>query len=297
MVGQALLRAPSDADDFANALAWRLRLWLLGLPAAIGLATLRSILKLWVGFSPATSGVHSAGNGPAMRAALLGLCLGNDPDRLRAYVRASTRLTHTDPRAERGALLIAVAAHYGAGLDQGLIDGTDFLHAARQTIAEPDAELLSLYGTLEAFLARNAAPAEFAQALGLHGRVGGYIYHSVPVALYCWLRFPRDFRRPVEEVIALGGDTDSTAALVGGLAGATLGWRAIPEEWIDGIWEWPRTVAWMRALAQCLADQFGDDQVPRSAELRLFWPGLIARNLAFFAIVILHVLRRLLPPY
>jgi hypothetical protein len=35
---------------------------------------------------------------------------------------------------------------------------------------------------------------------------------------------------------------------------------------------------------------------PRPA-LRLFWPGLIPRNLFFLAIVFLHGFRRLLPPY
>src|SRR5947209_8063775 len=105
MVGQALLSAADDADRFAQSLAWRLRLWLLGLPAGTGRATLRAVGKLWLGCSPARSGVWSAGNGPAMRAALLGVCLGHAPERLRCYVRASTRLTHTDPRAERGALL------------------------------------------------------------------------------------------------------------------------------------------------------------------------------------------------
>jgi ADP-ribosyl-[dinitrogen reductase] hydrolase len=33
MTGQALLRAPEDVDVFARSLAWRLRFWLLGLPA------------------------------------------------------------------------------------------------------------------------------------------------------------------------------------------------------------------------------------------------------------------------
>lgn len=108
MVGQALLRAPERADDFARSLAWRLRLWLLGLPDGTGRATLRAILKLWLGYSPVSSGVWSAGNGPAMRAATLGVCLGHDRDRLRAYVRASTRLTLTNPRAERGSFLVAL---------------------------------------------------------------------------------------------------------------------------------------------------------------------------------------------
>jgi ADP-ribosylglycohydrolase len=114
MTGQALLRAPDDPDAFARSLAWRLRFWLLGLPAGTGGATLRAVLKLWLGFSPRRSGVWSAGNGPAMRAALLGVCLGHDRQQMRAYVRASTRLTHTDPRAERGAFLVALTAHHGA---------------------------------------------------------------------------------------------------------------------------------------------------------------------------------------
>lgn len=35
-VAQALLSAPRSPDDFARSLAWRLRFWLLCLPAGIG---------------------------------------------------------------------------------------------------------------------------------------------------------------------------------------------------------------------------------------------------------------------
>ena len=103
LTGQALLASRGDPDAFASALAWGLRWWFLGLPAGIGLATLRSILKLWLGFSPSSSGVLSAGNGAAMRSPILGLVFWDDPDRLRGFCGRSTRLTHTDPRAERGA--------------------------------------------------------------------------------------------------------------------------------------------------------------------------------------------------
>src|SRR6516162_1299842 len=57
LVGQALLRAPDDAERFGRALAWGLRLWLLGLPAGVGLATLRATVRLWLGFPPSRSGV------------------------------------------------------------------------------------------------------------------------------------------------------------------------------------------------------------------------------------------------
>ena len=293
MVGQALLRAPADADAFARSLGWRLRWWLLGLPAGTGRATLRAVLKLWLGFSPRRSGVYSAGNGPAMRAALLGICLGHDPERLRAYVRASTRLTHTDPRAERGAFLVALATYHGAMHGQG-VDREAFLREARVALPDRDDKLDRLLNQLEDHLQRNVPAVGFADALGLDRGVSGYIYHTVPLALYCWLRHPGDFRAAVEEVIVLGGDSDSTGAVVGGMVGATVGSAGIPAEWVKGVLEWPRSVAWMQKLAQRLAGSFGEASV---GPLPLFWPGLIPRNLFFLAVVLLHAFRRLLPPY
>jgi ADP-ribosyl-[dinitrogen reductase] hydrolase len=294
MLGQALLRAPEDADLFARSLAWRLRFWLLGLPAGVGRATLQAILKLWLGFSPARSGVWSAGNGPAMRSALL----GHDRERLRAYVRASTRLTHTDPRAERGAFLVALAAHHGAALGSQGVQGETFFRDVREALPDADEELRTLLDRLESSLGRNAPAVELADALGLERGISGYVYHTVPLALYCWLRHSGNFRQAVEEVITLGGDVDSTGAIVGGIAGATLGAAGIPDEWLDGLLEWPCSVSWMRRLAERLAQQFPDTGSPgRQESLPLFWPGLLPRNLLFLGVVLAHGLRRLLPPY
>jgi len=298
MVGQSLLRAPDDADRFARSLAWRLRFWLLGLPAGTGSATLRAAVKLWMGFSPKYSGVFSAGNGPAMRAAILGVCLRDDLDRLRAFVRASTRLTHTDPKAERGAFLVALAARYGTAHGPGGIQGEEFLREARALIPDLDDRLGGFLDQVESHLKQNASVVELADALGLKRGVSGYIYHSVPVALYSWLRHPGDFRRAVEEVIALGGDADSTGAIVGGIAGATYGTEGIPRDWLKGLFEWPRSVGWMHKLAKRLAARFsGEDCPDPQAPMPLFWPGLIPRNLLFLVIVLLHGFRRLLPPY
>jgi ADP-ribosylglycohydrolase len=302
LVGQALLRAPDDPEGFAHALGWGLRLWLLGVPAGVGWATLRATARLWLGIPPSRSGVFSAGNGPAMRAPLLGACLGDDTERLRAYVRASTRLTHTDPRAERGALLVAQAADHGARHGPGGVSGPAFLASVRGGLVEMDPELDGLLAKAEDHLRRDAPAEELAVALGLRRGVSGYVYHTVPLALYCWLRGPGDFRRAVEEVITLGGDADTTGAIVGGIAGATVGAVGIPAEWVRGLLEWPRSVAWLRALAARLADQFpgaGAAARPRAGggPLPLFWPGLIPRNLLFVAAVFLHALRRALPPY
>jgi ADP-ribosylglycohydrolase len=298
LVGQALLRAPNDADLFGRWLARGLRWWFLGLPAGIGRATLRACLKLWLGFPPRRSGVWSAGNGPAMRSALLGVCLGGDSAKLREFVRASTRLTHTDPRAEHGALLVALAVRHGARVGPEGVNATTFLAEVREGGNDLDPKLLDLLARLKDHLRRGATAAEFARSLGLERGVSGYVYHTVPVALYCWLHSPSDFRRAVEEVILLGGDADTTGAIVGALAGATCGAGAIPAEWLDGLLEWPRSVRWMRALAERLARQFPDEGPAVSpGPVPLFWPGVLLRNVLFFGLVLMHVFRRLLPPY
>ena len=110
MVAQAVAVAGNNPRRFASSFAWRLRFWLAGLPAGVGFATLRSILKLWLFFPPQFSGVRSAGNGPAMRSALLGVCFGHDDAALIQFVAAATGITHTDPKAECGALAVALAA-------------------------------------------------------------------------------------------------------------------------------------------------------------------------------------------
>lgn len=287
MIAEALLVGNGSLPRFTTALAWRLRLWLLGVPAGVGKATAQAILKLWAGWPPAHSGVPSAGNGPAMRAPMLGAALAGHPV-LAEFVQASTRMTHTDPRAEQGALLIALAAREGT-LHGPVHNPAPVLAMMRQQANDP--QLLSALEAIAAHLARQSSLQEFADDLGLPHGVSGFINHTVPVALYAWLRHPTDFRQAVEGVIALGGDTDTTGAITGGLLGAALGETAIPPEWIRGIAEWPRTIHWMRGLCERLA--MGSPARPPAC----CWPALPLRNAAFLLIVLYHGFRRLLPPY
>jgi len=289
MTAQALLRAPANERAFARSLAWRLRGWLLGIPAGIGLATLRSILRLWIGFPPDRSGVFSAGNGPAMRSPILGAVFGNDVENLRRYVRASTRLTHSDPKAERGAMIVAIAARHATESRDGRIDANAFFDEATREAAG-DQELLSLLESLRGHVERAAMTEEFAATMGLGRGVTGYIYHTVPVALFCWLRSPDDFERAVTDAISLGGDADTVGAIVGALAGATVGTAGIPARWLDGVMEFPRSIEWIRRLGEALA-------ATESHPVRLAWPCIPLRNAVFIAIVLVHGLRRLLPPF
>jgi ADP-ribosylglycohydrolase len=286
MTADALLRHPDDPDAFARSLAWKLRWWLLAAPAGVGSATLRAILRLWVGVPPDRSGVHSAGNGPAMRAPVIGAFFANDESRLRSVIRASTRLTHADPRAERGALIIALAAAHAVRTG----DAEGFIEVARRESA-PDEELQRTLAVASERLRDGSSPAAFADAIGLSRGVTGYINHTVPATLYCWLRSPTSYEEAVTACIALGGDTDSTAAMVGSLVGATAGAQAVPERWVEGLVEFPRSIAYLRGLAHDLAHR-----KRRPTRSPTFIPFLL-RNLIFAVIVLAHGVRRLFPPY
>jgi ADP-ribosylglycohydrolase len=280
MTAQALLAANNDPSRFARSLAWKLRWWLFGLPAAIGFGTLRSLIRLWLGFPPTRSGVRSAGNGAVMRAPIIGAWF-DDPDQIAPFIAASTAITHRDPRAHAGALAIAIAAHHAV---RGETSAPTILDDIRHRIDDP--ELLAVLDRLEHALPLE--PAAFADELGLANGVTGYVHHTVPICLHAWLRSPLDFRRAVGDVIMLGGDSDTTGAIVGALAGASAGEANIPAEWLRII-DFPRSLGWIRALSTRLSD--------RAPPLPLWWPAIPLRNAVFAAIVLVLGLRRLLPPY
>jgi ADP-ribosylglycohydrolase len=292
LVAQALIASGGQVEAFTADLARRLRYWLLGLPAGLGRATLLATLRLWVGVPPERSGVFSAGNGPVMRAPIIGAAV-DDLNLARELVRASTRMTHTDPKAEAGALAVTLAAWH-ARRHRPPDSGAYLDDLSRLNPPLPD-ELLGTIRRAAHSAAAGESTIDFAAALGLTRRVTGYVYHTVPTVMHAWLRHPDDYRSAVTAVIRCGGDTDTTAAIVGGILGSALGRPGIPADWLAGLWEWPRTVAWMDRLGRQLAQTLSARQP--ASPLRLPALGLLARNLAFLAAVLGHGVRRTLPPY
>lgn len=294
MVAQSLIAAGDDLDEFAKQLSRRLRWWLASLPAGAGLATARAILKLWFGFPPRKSGVFSAGNGPAMRSAIIGTAV-LDPTLMREFVRASTRMTHTDPKAEFGALAVALAARMASECEA--INAQAFETRLRDLLSDESAhELFELVSKTTASVARRESTEQFADSLGLRRGVSGYVYHTVPVALHAWLTNPTDFASAVTSVIRCGGDTDTTAAIVGGIVGCSVGRHGIPAHWISSLRDWPRTVEWMSGLSHQLTESRQIGSINRSIP-QLPALGIIVRNLGFLGVVLSHGFRRLLPPY
>jgi ADP-ribosylglycohydrolase len=256
------------------------------------MATLRACTKLWIGFPGQKSGVRSAGNGPAMRAPLLGILFADNPMLLRGHVCASTRITHTDKRAEQGALLIALASMLSVKLS-GNVSIDDYYQIVNDwhAMGVLTDDTQSLVNDVSEGLEYCSDAQQFANVSGLGKGVTGYINHTVSVVLFAWLESPTDYEKAVTSVVTCGGDTDTTAAIVGGIIGAAVGKDNIPRAWLDNMLEFPRGQRWISELAVELAKTEDGRPVPINLVL------LLARNLAFITVVLVHGLRRLLPPY
>ena len=96
---------------------------------------------------------------------------------------------------------------------------------------------------------RQLTVAEFAQSLGLKKGVTGYAYHTVPVALYAWLRHYGDYRAGLEAVLNCGGDTDTVGAITGALLAIN---STIPDEWVKGLCDYPISRTYLEQLAHAL---------------------------------------------
>ncbi len=293
-VAQSLLAYPDSVELFVKRLSRCLRGWFLSLPPGIGFATLRAILRSWL-ISPVRSGVYSAGNGPAMRSAPIGAFFALSPQRMNDYLQASTRLTHTDPRALTGAKAVALIA--GWSIRENLKERPElqkFLDLLQQA-GQQDREWETALESMATAYAQQRTVQQFAESLGLSKGISGYVYHTVPVVVYAWYLHFGSFEDTLSAVLDCGGDTDTTGAISGALAGAVTGEGGIPADWIDGLCDWPRGARILREIADQLAEN--SEGVQRGSPVRYFWPGMLLRNLFLLVFVLLHGFRRLAPPY
>lgn len=284
MLAAALIEHRDEASAMQRTLGQQLRWWLLALPAGVGLSTAKAILRLWIGFPTGKAGVRSAGNGAAMRSAIIGVVYGDDSAQRQEFALAACRLTHTDPRAEESALLVAEAASLAARH----LPTHEALPILEKFILSD--EMKTRFGALKTALSRQKTVPDYAEEIGCGYGVSGFAPNTVAVALFAWLRHRGDFEMAVRSVIQCGGDTDTVAAITGAICGAETGEPGIPRAWIDGICDWPRSVNHIRRVAEALAS--GNRHAPQ-----YFWPAVPLRNLFFLVIVILHGFRRMLPPY
>ena len=161
---------------------------------------------LWLG-SDSLEPYGSYGNGAAMRVAPAGL-LATSLEEAQAFSVKVTEVTHNHPEGMRGAAATASAvymARTGAGVDQ-----------IREYVT-------SMFGYDLSRSVDDIRP--------------GYVFNetcqrSVPEALTCVLE-ATSFEDAIRNAISIGGDSDTIAAIAGGVAEALFG---IPDDIANEVW-------------------------------------------------------------
>ena len=194
----------------------------------IGTTTAQAMVNLQDGASFAESGLKlqydglpTGGNGSAMRAAPIGLVYRHDLVKLIEIAIKDAAITHNsnEPKVGSAAVALGVALLANRVSDPRSVI-TDVSSACTDSLIKTKLEQTAF------FLENDSLPDDALQEIG----VSGYVPETVGAAFYC-LGATQSFQDAVIMAIRAGGDTDTTAAVVGALAGTWYGLEGIPEEY------------------------------------------------------------------
>ncbi|WP_082049496.1 ADP-ribosylglycohydrolase family protein [Arthrobacter sp. SPG23] len=184
-------------------------------------------------FSAAAADFHartsrSAGNGSLMRTAPLALAyLDREPSELMAAAGVMSALTHADPDAQEACGLWCVA------IRNSVLTGRLDVRAGLPLLP---ADRVSVW--LERIdVAERSRPRDFTR----NGWVVEAFQGAWSAIHYAGLSAsgPAHLRAALEEAVRGGRDTDTVAAIAGGLLGAAYGYTAVPFEWRRRLHGWP----------------------------------------------------------
>lgn len=191
-----------------------------GIPG-LGASTLKALTDLKAGAHWALAGrkgERAAGNGAAMRVAPLAFFLDARDDDDRRTIRDVCRITHHNDEAYVGALAVLLAMQ----------TPLDVLRP-QETLSEIAAELPDT-NVRDALCKLAELPVGFTAAAAA-STVGtsGYVAESVPfaVAVAC---SAQDLSTAILDAVSCGGDTDTTASIIGQILGAHG--HQTPQEWL-----------------------------------------------------------------
>lgn len=292
MVMKSLIYSKGDKSLYISKMSKLLRKWFVLLPPATGKATAKACLKLLIGISPLKSGIFSAGNGSAMRSAMLGVYF-DDIDKIKLFSKLNTIITHSDIKAEVGALIVAFTTYLAIRNEN--IDFDFYLNETTNLLKPYNCEdFIKIINDVITSVKSGESLRNYLDKNNQKG-VSAYVYHTVPAVIHCFLRNQNDFENGIKEIISVGGDTDTTAAILGSILGAKLGIEKIPQKWINNIVEWPYSIEYMQKLAIDLNSSLNiENKVTYIEKPYIF---LFVRNIFFLIIVLFHGFRRLFPPY
>ena len=187
----------------------------------IGLWTRTALRHIRSTGTPPSATGGQAGNGTISRCLPVALRTFSQPANLVSGTYHTAALTHPDERCTWGAVAINVAA-------------ACFLRGRRDFIGDV-IEVLRNNQAPEALLAAvRRVPLERKDELPITGPHAGYVIHGVEIALWFAYHEP-NLERGLICLVNAGGDTDTNAAVVGGLMGIRDGEPAVPSRWIAAL--------------------------------------------------------------
>ncbi|MBL8794326.1 MAG: ADP-ribosylglycohydrolase family protein [Planctomycetia bacterium] len=181
----------------------------------------------------------SYGNGAAMRVAPVGLLFRDDRAALQEQARLSALPTHLHPLGIEGAQLLALGVALCS--QSKPFDRAAFL---RELVAAC---------TSDAYRTRLELASRLEKVDDL-GQLGNRIeaLDSVPTAIASFALTPESFASTIANVIFLGGDTDTLAAMAGALSGAYLGASGLAQRLVNLIETSPKGRTYLIELADRL---------------------------------------------
>ncbi len=222
-----------------------------------GETTTAAIDRLADGVAPADSGgADRPTDGAAMRAAPIGLWwAAADVSRARAFevARAVLGVTHRHPVSLVAGWGQVAAVRFALGQAPDTFDRSAFWatllkattwaeeHLAAE--ARVSDRLRTLEGNLDGF------PLDLRD---LCDGVGVRAEEAWPFACAMVARRPHLLENTLLSGINVGGDADTTGAMMGALLGALHGWEAVPTEWKEGLEATGDLVEQARALSEAL---------------------------------------------
>jgi ADP-ribosyl-[dinitrogen reductase] hydrolase len=217
ILGEELL----EEDIDLRRLAHRWAEWAERDGRGIGLWTLKALRHIRTHDAPPSSTGGQAGNGVVSRCLPLALRAAGSPANLVSGTYHTAMLTHPDERCGWG----AVAVNFAAAC---------FLQGRRDFIGEVLEVLRNNSAPDELMQAVRRVPLEKQDELPVSGPSAGYVVHAVEIGLWFAYHEP-NLERGLIWLANAGGDTDTNAAVAGGLMGARDGERAVPARWLEAI--------------------------------------------------------------
>jgi len=203
------LKNTENVIDFKTHLSKNLKTWLFTLPIGIGMTTIKSILKLLMGFSPDKSGIDSLGNGPLMRVAIISTYFYDDEIKRNEYIKASTQITNNNLEAIKITQLIGNVIAYI------IKNNKKPTEEEYQNLLKCSNDLTKQY--INIFLNNlNTDLNSFLKLISSSDKVTGYIMPSSIFILYV-LHNSQNYKEAFEMIIKTSGDTDTIGAVIGSI--------------------------------------------------------------------------------